>query len=261
MNSVVKGAGLVVLFLALAINFRYGVAPIEENIRFFIAIYDPLDNLFRKSDSQTQLLTCPDNNCTLLDYKYHAPWTITYYERFVGEGQVKMFRRARLYIHTVLQSIAWALPLLQFSAGLRKNYPALHRWLGRLIAISVFVSIGSAVSLASEHGGHANYGGDLAKYGFFFMGFICVSTLLVGLVQMRFYKDVRRHREWMIRWWGTMWGSFLIFRIIELLTGPFIDYTTPIFSIQCSIWLSPLLGLLCAELYLRASSSPRKKTS
>ena len=94
-------SGLALLtLLAMALNFRYGIHDVGENIAFFVGIYDPLTNLGVTPETAGQLRglsRCTiGNNCSVLGYEYHQDWAAAFYDRF-ALGPVQ--RRGKLYGH------------------------------------------------------------------------------------------------------------------------------------------------------------------
>jgi hypothetical protein len=66
--------------------------------------------------------------------------------------------------------------------------------------------------------------------------------------------DVFAHRIWMIRFAGSMWGAFWIFRLMLLVTGPLLRNWESA-SILVSIWISAPLGILIVELRIRTRTN------
>jgi hypothetical protein len=64
----------------------------------------------------------------------------------------------------------------------------------------------------------------------------------------------------MIRYAGSMWGSFWLFRVMLVVTGPLLRHF-PTASLLISIWFSAPLGILIAEVGQRRgrrrASAPR----
>jgi hypothetical protein len=51
---------------------------------------------------------------------------------------------------------------------------------------------------------------------------------------------------WMIRFAGSMWGAFWLFRLMLIVTGPLLRQWESL-SLLLSIWLSAPLGIAIAE--------------
>ena len=62
--------------------------------------------------------------------------------------------------------------------------------------------------------------------------------------------DAERHRVWMWRFAGSMWGSFWLFRVMLFVLGPIlIEYEAA--ALLTCIWLSAPLGVIIAEVMRR----------
>jgi hypothetical protein len=92
-------------------------------------------------------------------------------------------------------------------------------------------------------------------YGFWFMSFCVYACVVMGLVAVK-RKDFQAHRKWMTRYAGSLWGSYWIFRALELFLGPLLrSYDTA--SILICIWTTAPLGIIVAELtQMRRAAAP-----
>ena len=134
-----------------------------------------------------------------------------------------------------------------------------HRVVGRLANISLVVGVTSAIFLALEHGDVPEYGGVWSKYGFLSMAVFVLGTASKGMVSILQPKkltmsDVQTHSQWMFRCAGSMWGSFWIFRAMELFLGPLLT-SYRVLTIQLCMWSSAPLGILVAEIILAKAPS------
>lgn len=231
--------------LLLYLNLRYLVEGAVDSIAFFIGIYDVPINL-GASESQTAaaMSKCVDNACTVWGERYqnHPAWGVAFHERFLNGSQ---FRSNLLYGHIIFNSIVFVLMHVQLLRPGGAAYTRSHRIIGRVSFLALTISVVCAAWLASEHGSVAAYGGDLAKYGFWFMSF-CVYACAVMGIAMIWKGDAERHRIWMIRFVGSMWGSFWIFRVMLFVLDPLLR-DVPAAAILSCIWLSAPIGILVAE--------------
>lgn len=99
----------------------------------------------------------------------------------------------RAFGHLAAGGIAMFTGALQFSNRLRWEKPQIHRRLGKVYLIFVFISGVSALMLAPF-----SDGGVPAHYGFGMLAFLWLTTSLVALVRVR-AGDYAAHRDWMIR--------------------------------------------------------------
>ena len=75
------------------------------------------------------------------------------------------------------------------------------------------------------------------------------GTAIMGVAAIR-KGDMARHRVWMWRFAGSMWGSFWLFRVMLFVLDPLLrDVETA--AIQICIWASAPLGIVLAELIRR----------
>ena len=103
----------------------------------------------------------------------------------------------------------------------------------------------SAIWLAGSHGGVSEYGGNMSMYGFWSMSLFVYGCAVMGVLAIR-RGDRVAHRIWMIRFAGSMWGAFWLFRVMLFVLGPLLrDYEAA--NILVCIWLSAPLGILIAE--------------
>jgi hypothetical protein len=242
------------VLLMLWLNGRYFIDGPERSIAFFVAVYDPLHNL-GATNTTAALRPCVDNACSLWkSYQNHASWGVAFYKRF-SEGNA--LRNGLLYGHIAFNTVAFLLMMVQLhlarpgprAGGLARW----HRLFGYASLASLTVGVGCACLLAAEHGPIVQYGGNLSKLGFWFMGLCVYGCALMGIINRR---DVQRHSVWMFRYAGAMWGAFWLFRVMEFVLGPLLrGYDTV--SILLCVWASAPLGIAIAEsIRLRASSSP-----
>lgn len=245
------GFGVLIL---LAMNVRYFIEGSAGAIANFIGIYDVFDNIgLGRTEGAAALSTCPDNACTVWGDRYvnHPSWGVAFHDRFANGSWL---RNNLLYGHILFNSIAFVIMHYQlWRPGTGENR-ARHRLLGRVSFGAVTVGTFFAVWLASEHGSVSEYGGVLAMLGFYSMSAFVYGTAIMGVVTIR-RGDVAAHRSWMIRWAGAMWGSFWLFRVMLVFTGPLLRGVESA-SLLISIWFSAPLGILVAEAFRRRSRRP-----
>ena len=234
--------------LLIVLNARYFIDGATDAIAFFIGIYDLLINAGVSSDGAAALATCPDNSCSVWGdrFDWHPAWGVAFYDRFLDGPAL---RTNLLYGHVFFNSVAFVLMHIQLLRPGNGPQPATHRRLGQFAFAAVTVGTGCAVWLASEHGPVGEYGGHLSTFGFLFMAACVYGCAVMGVVAIR-QGDMAQHRNWMIRFAGSMWGSFWLFRVMLFVLDPLLrDYDAA--AIQICIWFSAPLGILIAEGYLR----------
>lgn len=245
--------------LLLALNVRYFIEGTAGAIPFFIGIYDLLDNLgLSRSDTVAAMASCPDNVCTVWGDRFaqHPAWGVAFYDRFVnGPG----LRNGLLYSHIAFNSATFVLLHWQLArpgtGGDRQR--SRHRLVGRITFTTLTIGTLCAVVLASEHGSVAEYGGNLSMTGFWFMS-LCVYTCAVLGVAAARRSDAANHRIWMIRFAGSMWGSFWLFRVMLFVLDPLLRNYNAAALLIC-IWFSAPLGIAIAEWGRRHFADGRKR--
>jgi len=233
------------IVLTLILNGRYLIDGAADSIAFFVSLYDVFDNLgLGATDTAPALATCADNACSLWGERYlqHSSWGVAFHERF-SAGPA--WRRTLLTVHLSCNSIVFALMHYQLARTGHGTHRTVHRLIGRASFALLTAGTLAAVLLAAEHGAVAAYGGDLAKYGFWFMSLCVYGCAVRGVWTIR-SGDAELHRIWMVRFVGAMWGSFWLFRAMLVVTGPLLRQWETV-SILCSIWLSAPAGIAIAE--------------
>jgi hypothetical protein len=229
---------------------RYFIEDVPSSIAFLIGIYDVVSNLgLQASEGAPALLSCVDNACTVWGDRYlkHPSWGVAFYDRSNGPE----FHTNLLRLHIFFNSVTFLLLHYQlWRPGTGSNRDK-HRRIGRVSFASLTAGTFCAVWLASEHGSISEYGGNLARNGFYSMSAFVYGTAIMGVYTIR-QGDAASHQIWMIRLAGSMWGAFWLFRVMLLVTGPLLrNYEAASFVI--STWGSAPLGILIAEVYRRRS--------
>lgn len=235
--------------LLLVLNVRYFIDGVGGSIAFFVGIYDVLDNLgTSETDVPAALARCADNACSVWGDRYetHPSWGVAFYERFTSGPPL---RTNLLYGHILFNSIAFVLVHLQLLRPGTGPNPTRHRRLGRLSFASVTIGTICAVWLAAEHSPVDEYGGPLSMVGFWFMSACVYGCAVLSLAAVR-RGDVAAHRRWTIRFAGSMWGAFWLFRVMLFVLDPLLRNYEAAALLIC-IWFSAPLGILIAEGYRR----------
>ena len=152
-------------------------------------------------------------------------------------------RRGWLWMHLAGGALAMLLGALQFIARLRKRWPRVHRWTGRLYLLAMLIGITGASGLVATSPAPA-----AIRIAFAATGIAWVTTAVVGFVAIR-RKCMDVHRRWMIR-------NYLVtlapatFRLALLLPGV-MALASPIVMIPALLWLSWMLPLLAYEVIRR----------
>ena len=235
------------VLLMLVLNVRYFIEGTTGAIPFFIGIYDLLDNL-GLSDSETAaaMASCPDNACTVWGDRFtrHPAWGVAFYERFINGSS---FRNGLLYLHIAFNSVTFVLMHWQLArpGSGNERQRNRHRLIGRVTFSTLTLGTLCAIILAAEHRSVGEYGGNLAMTGFWFMSLCVYGCAIMGVAAAR-RADAGSHRIWMIRFAGSMWGAFWLFRVMLFVFDPLLrNYNAA--ALLISIWFSAPLGIAIAE--------------
>ena len=238
----IAGFGLVLL---LFLNIRYVLEGAPAGIAFFISLYDFFDNLgLPAGEVPTAMTTCSNNACSLwgATFELHQSWGVAFFDRFV---EAPLLRTNALYVHLVCNSIVFVLMHIQLFRPGHSVEGAGHAWVGRLTLTFLTIGTVAALFLASEHNAVQSYGGIWAEWGFYSMS-LCVYGAAVMGARTAIRGDWERHRIWMIRFVGAMYGAFWGFRVLLVITGPLLREWESA-SLLISIWASAPLGLVIAD--------------
>lgn len=146
--------------------------------------------------------------------------------------------------HVIGASLALLIMPFQFWKGLRARRPGLHRWMGRVYAISILVG-GLSGALLAPYAAT----GAVAAWGFFFLAvfWLVTTTQAVLLARQRRFAD---HRRWMIRSAGLTFAAVTLRIWLPASIIAEIPFET---AYPYIAWLCWVPNLLLVELYLRRS--------
>jgi uncharacterized membrane protein len=147
-----------------------------------------------------------------------------------------------LYCHAAGAITALALGPFQISEQFRTSYVYLHKILGYLYTIAVFIGgIGACGLIATSKTG------GVAASGFIALLILWWSTLSVGIYHAR-NKDIDQHHIWMIRNY-TFTFSAVPFRFMP---GIFIAFgLDPLVAYPIGTWLTVLISWAWCEYFIR----------
>ena len=236
------------LALMLFLNIRYLIEGSANGIAFFIGIYDVLINVGVGDAVPEAMMTCEGNACTVWGERFvaHPAWGVAFFDRFANGPE---FRSWLLYGHLTFNSIAFVLLHIQMMRPGGTAGFVSHRTLGRVSFAALTLSLICACWLASQHGPVAEYGGSWSAYGFYSMAAVVYGCAIMGVVAIR-SGDAARHRVWMFRFAGSMWGAFWLFRVMLFVIDPLLRGVESAAILWC-IWMSAPLGVVLGELVRR----------
>ena len=157
------------------------------------------------------------------------------------------------FLHIVPGVLFLTLAPLQFVARIRQRRISIHRGLGRVLATCAAIS-GVIVLVLNII--FPSFGGISTQTATVFFGVIFLFSLGMAIRHI-LRKEVRQHREWMIRTFALAVGVATVrvfFLLLGVITGLSFEET-----FGASFWLGFGVNLLIAEVwinYTRASGRP-----
>ncbi len=134
---------------------------------------------------------------------------------FAAEGQVS---NPAMFGHMVSGAIITLLAPFQLLVPLRRRFPAIHRWSGRVLcALAVATALAGLMYMALR----PTIGGPLMSLAFTSYG-LCVLIAAVQTVRFARLRDFEQHRRWALRMFFLAIGSWLYrvqYQIWYLATG------------------------------------------
>ncbi|WP_245776327.1 DUF2306 domain-containing protein [Thalassovita taeanensis] len=153
------------------------------------------------------------------------------------------------FAHVGFAPLALLLMPVQFWTDLRRRRPAVHRWIGRVYAVSVLLSGIGGMLLASQ-----TEAGTVAGLGFGLLGVVWVSVTARAVWLAR-EKRIAEHRVWMIRSAALTFAAVTLriyLAVSQILGWPF-DLSYTVISWAC--WVP---NALVVEYWLLRSKKPAK---
>ncbi|MBX7167652.1 MAG: DUF2306 domain-containing protein [Pirellulales bacterium] len=137
---------------------------------------------------------------------------------------------------------------LQFSPSLRRRSLALHRWSGRIFLFGSALAVGSALVFVIVL---PVFGGFSATAGTSLGAVLFIIALAEAWRCIR-RRDVRSHREWMLRAYAIGLGIATFRILLALFTAP--PLAVPFVEAWDTVaWLGFVLNLIVAETWINLS--------
>lgn len=157
---------------------------------------------------------------------------------------VYLARQGSLFLHVAGGVVALALGPAQFVSRLRRRFPAVHRFTGRVYLTGALAAGIGGLLLAPT-----SYTGPVAALGFGTLAVLMLLTAVAAFVAIR-RRQVDRHRIWITRSYALIFAAvtFRLWLIVLRMSGvPFED------AYVWGAWLSWMINLLVAELVIRTA--------
>lgn len=120
-----------------------------------------------------------------------------------------------MYVHLIFACMAMAAGAVNFSASLLRKRRTLHRVIGYLYIVSVFI-----VCLTSGYMAPYSTGGKINSIAFNLINMIWLGITIAALVQIR-RKQVNKHRKWMVRSYAFCFTNMFIHAFTFVLSDLF----------------------------------------
>lgn len=160
-----------------------------------------------------------------------------------------------IFAHMILGAAITLLVLVQVAGPVRRRFPSLHRWTGR---ITVLFGLATAAGGLAYMAGVGTVGGPVMTAGFTLYGMLMALAAVQTFVHAR-AKEFASHRRWALRLMVLALSSWL-YRVHYALwyaatggAGSAQDFSGPFDKVQVFAFFLPYLFVL--ELYLRRRSS------
>lgn len=149
-----------------------------------------------------------------------------------------------LAAHIVTAILPLSIGMFAFSGRMRRASIRLHRWLGTIYCIGIWVSsiLGVTLALANTHGA-------VARAGFATLGILWFATTLFAYLEAK-KKNIPSHRRWMFRSFALTVAVVSIRPMF--LIGPQWGLSSDHWYMLLT-WLCWVPNLALAELYLRVT--------
>lgn len=141
------------------------------------------------------------------------------------------------YTHIIFGGISLLVGWMQFNKRLLHRKPSLHRLIGKIYAISVFLSGFAGIGI-----GFTATGGFIASLGFISLGIVWVATTLLAYLKIRNGK-IEQHRKLMIYSYAACFAAVTLRIWLPLLMITLGDY---LFAYRIVAWLCWVPNIIAA---------------
>ena len=146
------------------------------------------------------------------------------------------------YGHILLGGLALFIGWIQFNQKLRNRRLNLHRRIGKVYMLSVFISgiCGLYIALYAT-------GGIISVLGFFILGIVWLSTTFLGLKAVK-KRNIEAHEKWMILSYAACFAAVTLRIWLPILSSAFGEFI-PAYRIVA--WLCWVPNMIIAYLIVR----------
>ncbi|HVF81860.1 MAG TPA: DUF2306 domain-containing protein [Flavisolibacter sp.] len=157
-------------------------------------------------------------------------------------------------LHFATGGIILLLGSIQLISAVRKRFPALHRWVGRLyILSSLLAALGGLIFIVVK----GTIGGTVMNIGFGLYGVLMFAAAIETYRQAR-AGQMEKHRAWALRLYALAIGSWLyrmdygFWLLLADGLGHLDNFTGPFDRVMAFFFYLP--NLLVAEVFIRSRS-------
>ena len=150
-----------------------------------------------------------------------------------------------IYTHAFAAMFALGMGAFQFRGGLRARRPRLHRIMGRIYVPAAVLTGATGLYMAPY-----SAAGMAAHLGFGVLGAAVIFTTSLAFIRIR-ARDIRSHREWMIRSYALIFAAVTLRILLPLLIIGHAGDFDPAY--RWVAWLCWVPNALWAEWYVRRS--------
>lgn len=209
-----------------------GIEKISNGLVIFFAVVLSISAIVRffVLDPATSNTTLVEQGMQMYDF-HHKPWNLV------------------LSAHIITASLAIVIGPFQFFKRLRNKRLQLHRNLGKIYVVSIFISGVTGIYLS-----YFAFGGIISKLGFFFLSIAWLFTTYLAYKHIR-KKRIQKHERWMYRSYAVTFAA-VTFRIWSAVIG----YSLDNFEIgyTAAIWVSLIGNVAVMEYWLRRNKSKNR---
>ncbi|WP_346909583.1 DUF2306 domain-containing protein [uncultured Roseibium sp.] len=150
--------------------------------------------------------------------------------------------RILFYAHIALAPVALACVPFQLFPRLRRNMPAVHRWVGRIYVLAIFLSGIAGFRIAFN-----SAAGPIAAAGFATLAVIWIGVTATGLAY-GIRRNLPQHRAWMLRSVALTFAAVTL----RLYLGASMSMGFPFeIAYPAIAWFCWVPNAIVMELYLR----------
>ncbi|EWS71847.1 membrane protein (macronuclear) [Tetrahymena thermophila SB210] len=145
-------------------------------------------------------------------------------------------------IHFITGPIVLILGIFQFSVSMRKKYPTLHCWLGRIYVLSLLISSGSVFAIYQ----YSAYG-TVVQVSLLILNIIWLLSVLVALFFILVKKNITLHQYWMTRNYALTCSAITLRIIFGVLWGILGDQGT---AYQIAVASCYIINIIIGEIII-----------